>query len=108
MNWQGTTAQPIAVLRTKCHTPQVRTDWVRRPRLEERLDQGLDRKLVLISAPAKEPGYFPSLRLFSAIQASGSADPSPGCGKAPIPFLAGKCEGVAQCNRKSRRAFRWG
>jgi LuxR family maltose regulon positive regulatory protein len=52
MSRQGTTAQPFTLLRTKFHAPQVRSDWVRRPRLEKRLDQGLDRKLTLVSAPA--------------------------------------------------------
>jgi LuxR family maltose regulon positive regulatory protein len=52
MSRQGTTAQPFTLLRTKLHTPQVRSDWVRRPRLEKRLKQGLDRRLTLVSAPA--------------------------------------------------------
>jgi LuxR family maltose regulon positive regulatory protein len=52
MSRQGATAQPFILLRTKLHQPQVRSDWVRRPRLEKWLKQGLDRKLTLVSAPA--------------------------------------------------------
>ena len=52
MSTPGIAAQPFTLLRTKLHQPQVRSDWVRRPRLEKRLDQGLDRKLTLVSAPA--------------------------------------------------------
>ena len=52
MSTPGTAAQPFTLLRTKLHTPQVRTDWVRRPRLEEHLNQGLDRRVTLASAPA--------------------------------------------------------
>jgi LuxR family maltose regulon positive regulatory protein len=52
MSTPGIAPQPFTLLRTKFHTPQVRSDWVRRPRLEKRLDQGLDRKLTLVSAPA--------------------------------------------------------
>jgi len=52
MSTPGIAAQPFTLLRTKLHIPQVRSDWVRRPRLEKRLDQGLDRKLTLVSAPA--------------------------------------------------------
>jgi ATP/maltotriose-dependent transcriptional regulator MalT len=52
MSRQDTTAQPFNLLRTKFHTPQVRSDWLRRPRLEKRLKQGLDRRLTLVSAPA--------------------------------------------------------
>jgi LuxR family maltose regulon positive regulatory protein len=40
------------LLRTKLHRPQVGQELVRRPRLEDRLDQDLDRKLTLVSAPA--------------------------------------------------------
>ena len=52
MSTPGTAAEPFTLLRTKLHKPQVRPDWVRRPRLVERLNQGLDRKLTLVSAPA--------------------------------------------------------
>ncbi len=40
------------LLRTKLYIPQPRSDVVLRPRLIERLNQGLARKLTLISAPA--------------------------------------------------------
>jgi LuxR family maltose regulon positive regulatory protein len=40
------------LLTTKLYIPAFRSDLVPRPRLIERLDAGLDRKLTLISAPA--------------------------------------------------------
>ncbi|NIN64474.1 MAG: hypothetical protein GTO63_07185, partial [Anaerolineae bacterium] len=40
------------LLRTKFHIPPVRPELVSRPRLIERLNAGLSRKLTLISAPA--------------------------------------------------------
>ncbi|MFB9327064.1 LuxR C-terminal-related transcriptional regulator [Paenibacillus aurantiacus] len=43
---------PTAVLATKLHIPAPRTKIVFRPRLFERLNEGLDRKLTLIAASA--------------------------------------------------------
>jgi LuxR family maltose regulon positive regulatory protein len=40
------------LLKTKLYIPPVRPDLVPRPHLIERLNDGLDRKLTLISAPA--------------------------------------------------------
>ena len=40
------------LLTTKLYLPPVRPELVSRPRLIERLDAGLERKLTLISAPA--------------------------------------------------------
>ncbi|UCH58466.1 MAG: hypothetical protein JSV61_09610, partial [Anaerolineales bacterium] len=40
------------LLATKLYIPQPRSDFVPRPRLVEKLSQGLNRKLTLISAPA--------------------------------------------------------
>jgi LuxR family maltose regulon positive regulatory protein len=40
------------ILTTKLLLPPRRLDWVIRPRLTKRLDQGLQRRLTLISAPA--------------------------------------------------------
>jgi len=42
----------IPLLNTKLYIPPVRPDRIRRPRLIERLNEGLSRKLTLISAPA--------------------------------------------------------
>ncbi len=42
----------IPLLTTKLYIPPVRPDHLPRPRLIERLDEGLDRKLTLVSAPA--------------------------------------------------------
>jgi LuxR family maltose regulon positive regulatory protein len=39
-------------LKTKLHVPAVRSELISRPRLIERLNAGLHRKLTLISAPA--------------------------------------------------------
>ena len=40
------------ILTTKLSIPPKRQDWVLRTRLTKRLDQGLQRRLTLISAPA--------------------------------------------------------
>src|ERR1044071_96920 len=40
------------ILTTKLSIPPKRQDWVLRTRLTKRLDQGLERRLTLISAPA--------------------------------------------------------
>jgi LuxR family maltose regulon positive regulatory protein len=40
------------ILTTKLNVPPPRPDWVSRPRLVERLDEGLERKLTLVCAPA--------------------------------------------------------
>jgi LuxR family maltose regulon positive regulatory protein len=42
----------IPLLATKFYIPPVRPDWVPRPRLIERLNEGFHRKLTLISTPA--------------------------------------------------------
>ena len=42
------------LLTTKLYVPPARPDRVERPRLLERLDAGLSRKLTLVSAP---PGF---------------------------------------------------
>ena len=42
----------IPLLQTKLYIPPSRPEWVPRPRLIERLNAGLHRKLTLISAPA--------------------------------------------------------
>lgn len=42
--------QPL--LHTKLHQPRVTADLVHRPRLKEALDNGLDRPLILVAAPA--------------------------------------------------------
>jgi LuxR family maltose regulon positive regulatory protein len=39
-------------LKTKLYIPPVRSELVSRPRLIERLNTGLNRKLILVSAPA--------------------------------------------------------
>ena len=43
---------PSPILATKLYIPPPRANVVLRPRLVERLNEGLQRKLTLISAPA--------------------------------------------------------
>jgi len=43
---------PTPILTTKLFIPPIRLEIVPRPRLNERLDGGMHRKLTLISAPA--------------------------------------------------------
>jgi LuxR family maltose regulon positive regulatory protein len=43
---------PGSLLTTKFYIPQARVDGVARPRLIERMNEGLRRKLTLVSAPA--------------------------------------------------------
>src|SRR4030081_1059570 len=43
---------PTPILATKLYIPRLRPDVVLRPGLVERLNEGLHRKLTLISAPA--------------------------------------------------------
>jgi LuxR family maltose regulon positive regulatory protein len=45
-------AQDLTLLTTKLYIPQPLPNLVERPRLIERLNEGLRRKLTLISAPA--------------------------------------------------------
>ena len=52
MSTPGTGEKPSSLLRTKLHTPQVSSGLVVRARLVNRLNQGLDHKLTLVSAPA--------------------------------------------------------
>ena len=42
----------VELLRTKLYIPRIRSNLVSRPRLIERLNTGLDKKLTLIAAPA--------------------------------------------------------
>ncbi len=58
------------LLATKLHIPQARTASVPRPRLVNRLQQGLTQKLILISAPA---GYGKTTLLSEWLTASGQA-----------------------------------
>ena len=48
----GQTVATSPLLETKLYVPRWRTGLVRRARLVERLDQGTERKLTLVSAPA--------------------------------------------------------
>ena len=49
---QGAPLEQLPLLQTKLFIPPVRPERVSRPRLLERLDQGLHRRLTLVSAPA--------------------------------------------------------
>ncbi|MGN8245458.1 LuxR C-terminal-related transcriptional regulator [Cellulomonas soli] len=44
--------EPPVLVATRLHPPRVRTGWVDRPALHQRLDAGLDRGLTLVAAPA--------------------------------------------------------
>ena len=63
------------VLVTKLYIPPPRPNVVPRPRLIARLNEGLHRKLTLISAPAG----FGKTTLVSAWVAGHAGDRSPGC-----------------------------
>ncbi|MEM7132540.1 MAG: LuxR C-terminal-related transcriptional regulator [Chloroflexota bacterium] len=52
MNSSSTPSEPIIVLQTKLYPPQARPHFIQRPQLVDYLNQGLDRKLTLITAPA--------------------------------------------------------
>ncbi len=58
----------IPILTTKLHAPPVRADWIPRQRLIERLDEGLNRRLTLVSAPA---GYGKTTLITSWLQGLG-------------------------------------
>ena len=42
----------LTPLRTKLYIPPPRSGWISRPRLDKRMEEGFERKLTLISAPA--------------------------------------------------------
>ncbi len=65
--------QPYPILQTKLRIPPIRPELVSRPRLIERLNAGLNRKLTLISAPAG----FGKTTLVSAWVAALTPGPSP-------------------------------
>ena len=56
------------LLATKLHLPRPRPGFVPRPRLVSRLDEGLDRGLVLVCAPA---GYGKTVALADWARRSG-------------------------------------
>jgi LuxR family maltose regulon positive regulatory protein len=64
---------PTPLLRTKLHIPPVRPELVPRPRLIERLNAGLHRKLTLVSAPA---GFGKTTLLSEWIAGCGRSQPS--------------------------------
>jgi LuxR family maltose regulon positive regulatory protein len=73
-----------SVLTTKLYVPPIRSELVPRPRLIEQLDDGLGRKLTLISAPA---GFGKTTLLSEWIQAMGKASsPIAAMGEAPLPI----------------------
>ena len=62
------------LLTTKLYIPPVRPELVPRPRLIERLNAGLHRKLTLVSAPAG----FGKTTLLSEWVSRAQSDPPPG------------------------------
>jgi LuxR family maltose regulon positive regulatory protein len=55
----------FTILRTKLHRPQITSDLVSRPQLVQRLEEGLQKPLTLVSAPA---GYGKSTLLSSWLE----------------------------------------
>jgi LuxR family maltose regulon positive regulatory protein len=64
--------QQHSLLQTKLYIPPVRPELVSRPRLTERLNEGLHRKLTLISAPA---GFGKTTLVCEWVQAMRGATP---------------------------------
>jgi len=58
------------LLTTKLYVPSIRPELVSRPRLIERLDVGLHRKLTLISAPA---GFGKTMLVNAWVRSTGTA-----------------------------------
>ena len=74
-----------ALLLTKLHPPGPRPDFLPRPRLAERLDEALNRGLVLVCAPA---GYGKTSLLASWARHS----PQPvALNTGPMPFASVSC-----------------
>src|SRR5574340_295631 len=59
-----------SLLRTKLFVPPIRARQVSRPRLMEKLDAGLERPLILVSAPA---GYGKTTLVSSWLRETGIA-----------------------------------
>ncbi len=67
----GQTVAPSPLLETKLYVPKWRPGLVSRPRLIERLDQGIERKLTLVSAPA---GFGKTTLLAEWVAASSASE----------------------------------
>jgi LuxR family maltose regulon positive regulatory protein len=52
MSVQAPPDAPTVIVRSKIERPSLIGNWVRRPRIEARLDRAFDRSLILITAPA--------------------------------------------------------
>jgi LuxR family maltose regulon positive regulatory protein len=70
-----------ALLTTKLHIPQAAREFVPRPHLAARLEEGLLRKLTLVSAPA---GFGKSTLVADWIRRRGGVIPSAGATTAPL------------------------
>lgn len=55
----------LPILQTKLFVPQVQSNWIARPRLLSQLQEGLSKKLVLVSAPA---GFGKTTLVLQALQ----------------------------------------
>jgi LuxR family maltose regulon positive regulatory protein len=69
--------QQYPLLQTKLHIPPIRPEFVPRPRLIERLNAGLHRKLTLVSAPAGFGKTALVTRWLGSAGASPPRSPSP-------------------------------
>ena len=72
----GYTISGTPLLETKLYIPKWRPGLVSRPRLIERMHQGIERKLMLISAPAGF-GKTTLLAEWLAATPAGAAQPTP-------------------------------
>jgi LuxR family maltose regulon positive regulatory protein len=70
----------FTILSTKLNVPPPRADWIARPRLVERLDEGLTRKLTLVSAPA---GFGKTTLVTSWLHGLAAREPPP-----PVAWLS--------------------
>ena len=66
------------ILATKLYIPRPRPNVVSRPRLLERLNEGLHRKLTLISAPA---GFGKTTLVGAWVASRSGPQPPPGAGR---------------------------
>jgi LuxR family maltose regulon positive regulatory protein len=71
------------LLQTKLYVPPTRSEWVSRPRLIERLNAGLSRKLTLVSAPA---GFGKTTLLSEWVNAGVGSSPDDEDTFSPTPY----------------------
>ena len=85
--------QQHSLLATKLYIPPIRPELVSRPRLIARLNEGFNRKLTLISAPA---GFGKTTLVSEWVHAIGNAT-------APVAIAPGPSAGPGPTDRTARR-----